>query len=158
MADREPRFHLSEGGSERGHGAQPGSPSTKGNRPGSKWTDERVDQILGTLLQTGVMVSGLVVLAGGILYLLHNGHVAVHYESFSADREAFRGFALTVGDALRGNGRAIIECGLLLLIATPVARVVFSIVAFALERERLYIVVTLIVFLILIYSLFGGAS
>jgi uncharacterized membrane protein len=46
----------------------------------------------------------------------------------------------------------------LLLIATPVARVVFSIVAFALERERLYVVVTLIVFLILIYSLFGGAS
>ena len=158
MAYPEPRFHLSEAGTEREHGAQPGLPFAKGNRPGSKWTDERVDQILGTLLQTGVIVSGLVVLAGGILYLLHNGHVAVHYESFSADREAFGGIALTLRDASRGYGRAIIECGLLLLIATPVARVVFSIVAFALERERLYIVLTLIVFLILIYSLFGGAS
>jgi uncharacterized membrane protein len=59
---------------------------------------------------------------------------------------------------LHGDGRAIIQCGLLLLIATPVARVLFSIVAFALEKDRLYVVLTLIVFCILIYSLFGGAT
>jgi uncharacterized membrane protein len=158
MADSEPRFHLSQEGTQTAHGPKPDLSSAKRPQPESKWTDERVEQILGILLQSGVIISGLVVLAGGILYLLHNGHVAVHYENFSADREAFRGFAVILRNALRGDGRAIIECGLLLLIATPVARVVFSIIGFALERDRLYIVVTIIVFVVLMYSLFGGAN
>jgi uncharacterized membrane protein len=126
--------------------------------PGTKWTDQRVEEIVGILLQSGVMISGLVVLAGGILYVLRYGHLAVHYENFSAERESFRGFGILGRAAWQGDGRAIIECGLLLLIATPVARVVFSVLGFALERDRLYIVVTVIVLAVLMYSLFGGAS
>jgi uncharacterized membrane protein len=128
------------------------------NRAQSKWTDERVEGILGTLLQSGVIISGLVVLAGGILYLLRYGHDRVHYESFVADRERLPSLRVVARNALYGDARAIVECGLLLLIATPVARVAFSIIGFSLERDRLYVVLTLIVFLILIYSLFGGAT
>jgi uncharacterized membrane protein len=128
------------------------------NRAQSKWTDERVEGILGTLLQSGVIISGLVVLAGGILYLLRYGHDPVHYESFAADRERLRSLRDVAVNAMHGDARAIVECGLLLLIATPVARVAFSIIGFSLERDRLYFVLTLIVFLILIYSLFGGAT
>ena len=124
----------------------------------SKWTDERVERILGALLQSGVIISGLVVLVGGILYLLRYAHVTVHYENFDAERESVRSLTSVANSALHGDGRAIIQCGLLLLIATPVARVVFSIFAFALEKDRLYVVLTVIVFLILMYSLFGGAT
>lgn len=124
----------------------------------SKWTDLRVEGILGTLLQSGVIISGLVVLAGGILYMLLYGHDPVHYEDFVAERESLRSLRDVGRTAMHGDARAIIEYGLLLLIATPVARVIFSIVGFALEKDRLYVVLTLIVFLILIYSLFGGAK
>ena len=55
------------------------------------------------------------------------------------------------------SGRAIIQFGLLLLIATPVARVIFSAVAFAWERDYLYVAFTLAVLAVLTYSLFGGA-
>jgi Protein of unknown function (DUF1634) len=41
----------------------------------------------------------------------------------------------------------------LLLLATPVARVVFSIAAFALERDRMYVGITLVVLAILAYGL-----
>ena len=75
-----------------------------------------------------------------------------------AERESLRSPADVLRGALHGDARAIIECGLVLLIATPVARVLFSVVAFALEKDRLYVVLTLIVFLILLYSLFGGAT
>lgn len=129
---------------------------SKPPRPG--WNDERVEKILGTLLQSGVMVSGLVVLAGGILYLLRYGRLPMHYENFVAERERLGSLAAVGRDALHGDGRAIIQCGLLLLIATPVARVFFSIIGFALEKDRLYVALTLIVFFILIYSLFGGAT
>jgi uncharacterized membrane protein len=124
----------------------------------SKWTDQRVEHILGALLQAGVIISGLVVLVGAILYLVRYAQFPVHYENFEAGRESLLNLASVANSAFHGDGRAIIQCGLLLLIATPVARVLFSIVAFALEKDRLYVVLTLIVFLILMYSLFGGAT
>jgi uncharacterized membrane protein len=51
---------------------------------------------------------------------------------------------------------SVIQLGLLLLIATPVARVAMSLVAFILQRDRVYVVVTLIVLAVLIFSLTGG--
>jgi uncharacterized membrane protein len=59
--------------------------------------------------------------------------------------------------ALALDGRGIIQLGLLLLIATPVARVAFSIFGFAEEHDRMYVVVASIVLLILAYSLIGSA-
>jgi uncharacterized membrane protein len=126
--------------------------------PRSNWNDERVERILAMLLQSGVIISGVVVLAGGVLYLLHYGRLPVHYENFVAERESLRSLAAVGNCAAHGDGRAIIQCGLLLLIATPLARVLFSIIGFGLEKDRLYVVLTLTVFFILIYSLFGGAT
>jgi uncharacterized membrane protein len=54
------------------------------------------------------------------------------------------------------SAAAVIQFGLLLLIATPVARVVFSAIAFAVERDKLYVAFTLTVLAILTYSLMGG--
>jgi uncharacterized membrane protein len=56
-------------------------------------------------------------------------------------------------DALGGHSRGLIQLGLLLLIATPVARVVLSIIEFARERDWLYVTTTLMVLATLIYSL-----
>jgi uncharacterized membrane protein len=42
------------------------------------------------------------------------------------------------------------------LVATPVARVLFSLVGFAIQRDRTYVAVTLIVLAVLIYGLSGG--
>jgi uncharacterized membrane protein len=52
----------------------------------------------------------------------------------------------------------LIQLGLLLLIATPVARVAFSVAVFAMQRDRLYVVVALIVLAVLMYSLTGGRA
>ena len=56
------------------------------------------------------------------------------------------------------HGQAIIQFGLLLLIATPVARVAFSAVAFASRGDYMYVVITLIVLAVLLYSLFGSGG
>ena len=124
----------------------------------SRWNDERVERILGTLLQTGVIISGIVVLIGGMLYAVRYGRMPVNYQNFDPERASLRGLREVATDALHGDGRAIIQFGLLLLIATPVSRVLFSIIAFALEGDRLYVGLTLIVFVILLYSLFGGVG
>ncbi len=50
----------------------------------------------------------------------------------------------------------MIQLGILLLIATPVVRVVFCVVGFARQRDRLYVAVRTLVLAILIYSLMSG--
>jgi uncharacterized membrane protein len=125
--------------------------------PGSKpWSDEKVEGIVGNLLRSGVIASAFIVLAGGIIYLIRYGGNPPDYSMFRGEPAEFRsvGGILKVALALRSRG--LIQLGLLLLIATPVARVAFSVIAFVLQRDRIYIVVTLVVLGVLVYSLAGG--
>jgi uncharacterized membrane protein len=57
--------------------------------------------------------------------------------------------------ALTGDPRAIIQLGLVLLIGTPVARVALTLVAFVIQRDRLYVLLTTVVLALLLYGLFG---
>ena len=53
--------------------------------------------------------------------------------------------------------KPLIQAGILLLIATPIARVIVSLVGFALERDGTYVAITAIVLTVLLYSLISGA-
>lgn len=119
------------------------------------WTDERVEIVVGRLLQIGVTLAAAVVLLGGVIYLAHDGRDPAHYRIFKGEREDLRSVTGVIHDLLIPRWRAVIQLGLLLLIATPVARVVFSVFAFALEHDYLYVIITLIVLSILVFSLFG---
>ncbi|MFZ0275946.1 MAG: DUF1634 domain-containing protein [Candidatus Sulfotelmatobacter sp.] len=121
------------------------------------WTDRRMDVVIGNLLRFGVLVSALVVLLGGVLYLVRNGHSPTDYRVFRGEPSQLRSVRGILHNAVALNGRGIIQLGLLLLIATPVARVAFSIFGFAEEHDRMYVVVASIVLLVLAYSLIGSA-
>src|SRR5262245_56935614 len=120
---------------------------------GQRWDDERVERLLGNLLRAGVLLAAAVVLAGGVVYLLRHGAERADLRVFRGEPADLRSPSGIVGDALQGRGRGLIQLGLLLLIATPVARVAFSVFAFARERDFTYVLLTLIVFAVLIYSL-----
>jgi uncharacterized membrane protein len=121
------------------------------------WTDEQVEQVVGNLLRIGVVVAALVVLAGGVIYLIRYGAALQDYAVFRGEPADLRSVFGIVSDALSFRPRGLIQLGVILLIATPVARVGFSILAFALQRDPTYVIVTLIVFCGLIYSLAGGS-
>jgi uncharacterized membrane protein len=122
----------------------------------TRLTDQKVDYLIGGILQAGVLASGILVLAGGILYAIHSGPAPVNYHEFRTERAAIQSVGPILTGAIHLDGRSIIQLGILLLIATPVARVAFSVVAFAMQRDRLYVPITLIVLAILVYGLFGG--
>jgi uncharacterized membrane protein len=127
--------------------------------PRRGWGDVQVEQLLGNLLRAGVFLAAAVVLAGGVVYLVHHGgEEPPDLKKFREDvvKSELRSPTGIVGEALQGSGRGLVQLGLLLLIATPVARVVFSIFAFALEGDYTYVVLTLIVLGVLLYSLFFG--
>ncbi len=121
----------------------------------NRWTDQRVETIIANLLRAGVILAASVVTLGGVIFLVRHGREAPHYSVFAGEPAELRSMRGIVG-AISFHGRDIIQLGLLILIATPVARVAFSVVAFALGRDRLYVGITLVVLAILVFSLTGG--
>jgi uncharacterized membrane protein len=123
----------------------------------TRWTDDQVERIIGGLLQIGVLLSGFVVLIGGVFYLVQYGDRIANYRTFRAERAQLHAIGPVISAAVHLDGGAVIQVGLLLLIATPVARVVFSVFAFAMQNDRVYVSITLAVLAVLLFSLFGGA-
>ncbi len=120
------------------------------------WTDRQIGRIIGHLLWAGVLTAALMVLAGGMVYLAKYGRTAASYKAFRGEPAQLRSVGGIVRDAVSRRGKGLIELGLLLLISTPVARVAFSILAFALQRDLLYVLVTIFVLSVLAFSLSGG--
>ena len=117
--------------------------------------DQKVERIIGVLLQTGVLLSILVALVGMTLYLGRAGRQVADFQVFRGEPFDLRGAAAIVTAALAGRREAVIQLGVVILIVTPIARVLLSLVAFALQRDRTYVVVTLIVLVVLLSGLFG---
>jgi uncharacterized membrane protein len=126
-------------------------------RTEGRWSDERVEQLVGNLLRGGVIVAAIVTALGGIVLLARHGGARADYHLFVGEPAALRSVGGVAGSALRLEPRGIVQLGLVLLIATPVARVLLSLVAFVLQRDRFYVAVTAVVLAILLFSLvFGG--
>jgi uncharacterized membrane protein len=123
-------------------------------------TDTQMDQMLGNLLRVGVLTAALVVAVGGMAYLVRHGQELIDDRIFQFHGEPgnLKSPVGTIEDAMALHSRGVIQLGLLLLIATPVARVILSVFAFARQRDFTYVVITLIVLVVLLYSLFIGHS
>jgi uncharacterized membrane protein len=118
-------------------------------------TDQRMEIIIANLLRAGVILAAAVVFLGGIGYLIHHGEEQADYRTFHGADVNYRAIGSVVSRATHLDALAIIQLGLLLLIATPIARVAFALVAFGLEKDRLYMIITTIVLAVLLYSLFA---
>ena len=123
-------------------------------RPG--WSDQEVEETVGNLLRDGLVLATAVVIIGAVIYLVRHGGEEPEYRIFHGVPPDLRGLAGIVELAGDWRGRGFIQLGLLMLLATPVARVVFSVVAFSMQRDRLYVLVTLLVLAVLLYSIVGG--
>jgi len=122
-----------------------------------KVTDQSLEIAISVILRTGVSIAGAVVLFGGILFLLRHGAQPVNYHQFHGEPPADRHIGGIISGVLAFQARSIIQLGVLLLIATPIARVALSLIGFTFERDRTYVVITAIVLAVLTYALISGA-
>ncbi len=118
----------------------------------------KLEQVLGLLLRTGVLLAAFVVAIGAVLFLVHHGMQQPHFSLFQGQPPELRSVGAIVVAAFNLDALAVIQMGLLLLIATPIARVLYSLVGFVIERDWMYIAVTAIVLALLLFGLFGGGS
>lgn len=116
-------------------------------------SERQIEIFVGNLLRSGVLLATAIVFVGGLLYLTFHGYEAPNYQIFRSEPPAFSSPEGVATAVLSGGRRGIIQLGLLLLIVTPIARVVFSLLAFLRQRDFLYVIITLIVLSGLIYSL-----
>jgi len=116
-------------------------------------SDKRAEEIIGILLRTGATIAAIVVFAAGVPYLIQHGSAKPDYHIFRSEPDHLRHISGIVKSSIALDPAAIIQLGILILIATPVARVAFSVFAFAEERDWMYVIVTLIVLALLLFSL-----
>ena len=118
----------------------------------------KLEHVLGHLLRTGVLIAAFAVAIGAIFFLVHHGMEQPHFSLFQGQPPELRSVGAIAAAASRLDALAVIQFGLLLLIATPIARVVFSLVGFFLQRDWMYIAVTAMVLTLLLFGLFSGGS
>lgn len=107
--------------------------------------------VIGWILRGGATLSAAIVLIGMLLLLLHPGDLS---------GTSLQVFPHTLDQVWIGllalQPQAVITAGLMLLLATPVMTVTAAAVAFALERDRRYVFIALVVLAILITSFLIG--
>lgn len=119
-------------------------------------TDNHMDELIGSLLRIGVILAACIVLVGGVVYLAEHPYPS-DYRVFRGEPERMRMISGIFSEAMAFHARGLIQLGLLVLILTPIARVVFSVFAFLYQRDWMYVVFTSIVVLILFSSLLRRA-
>ncbi|MCC9070409.1 DUF1634 domain-containing protein [Flavobacterium sp. F-65] len=124
-----------------------------------KFGEKDFQTIIGNLLRYGVWISLSVAFIGGIIYLMNHGGDIEDYSVFKEnDRNIFEVITAIYNGVLQGNGESIIFFGVILLFLTPVLRVLLSLFSFLLEKDYLYVVITLIVIFIILVSVSLGFS
>ena len=123
-----------------------------------KINDKDIQLILGTLLRAGVIISMSIVLIGGAIFLIHNKGVITDYKVFKPELARFSSIVAIFKGLLTFQGDAIVQFGILMLIFTPIARIVFAIFSFLIERDYLYVLIGFIILAIITISLNGGLA
>ncbi len=130
--------------------------SSPGHATDAHAADARADQWIGILLRAGVVLAACVVAMGGVAYLLRHGSVIADYRALPPVPPELRRVPSILRAALAFQPTAIIQFGLVLLLATPIARVALALFLFARRRDALYVAVTTIVLALLLFSLLAG--
>ena len=121
-------------------------------------TGRAMSLLVAMVLRGGVLLAAGVTLAGGIPYLVRHGKEIPNYHTFHGANAPYRSTSAIVHGVGALDLQAIVALGALLLIATPIARVMITFIGFAMRRDWTYLVITSIVLGILFYSLLAGAA
>lgn len=119
-------------------------------------TDKDIQSLVGNLLRAGVYISMGIVILGGIIFLYEHGNEKIDYAVFSFSKVSLKTVEDIFANVLTFRGAAVVQFGLLMLIFTPIARVLMAVVSFFLEKDYLYVLIGLIVLTIIMASLSGG--
>lgn len=122
------------------------------------WQDKDIQSVIGKMLRWGVLSSAAVTSLGGLLYIFTANKELPPYHTFHDVPAQYKSLRGIFTGLLHLDSLSVIQFGVLILLATPIARVLFSIFAFLLEKDYLYVVISTIVAAIIFFSMIGGLA
>jgi len=108
----------------------------------SEASERRMELLIGIMLRWGVLLSAAIVLIGGVAFVARHGNAPPTVHDFTGEPPEFRSIPGIVNGSLARHGRAIIAFGLFVLLATPVARVALTLIAFLRQRDWTFVAIT----------------
>ncbi len=122
-----------------------------------------IQQLIGNTLRWGVILACLLATIGGVYYLMQHGLAPVpDYRHFDATSAAAQTQFTTLNGLwqgiLHGDAASCVQVGVIVLILTPIARVVLSLFDFIVEQDWLYVAITAIVLTVIISNSLGGVA
>lgn len=120
-----------------------------------RFTDKEMNRSVGNILRLGVIISVFVSIIGFIKLFLEGFKMPKHYKDLQItnSEDIFREFWRSLSHF---EGLGLIQLGVLLLIFTPIMRIIFALIGFAKEKDQLYVLISLVVLLIIGVSFFTG--
>lgn len=118
------------------------------------FTDLDLNRSVGNLLRIGVVLSVAVSLIGFVKLFIEGFKMPKNYEDLEVTNE--RVFYYFWKSLTHFEGMGIIQLGILLLIFTPVVRIIFALIGYLKERDYTYVIISFIVLGIITFSFLMG--
>lgn len=115
---------------------------------------KQTELLIGVVMRVGLWLSVFIVLMGGTLYLIQNGHALIHYQTFQEEPKHVHAMLGIIRSALTFSAVEIIQVGLLILVLTQIIRTAMTVWLFAEERDYLFTGIGLMILAVLVYSIF----
>ena len=123
---------------------------------------EKIETLLGNLLRLGVVLSLITMLTGLVLLFIQNPgyfHDTIPAADIIGTGKDYPHTPLAViAGAIRFDGPSMIMLGVFLLIATPVMRVLTASIAFAMQRDWVFTLITTAVLTVLVIAFLLGRA
>jgi uncharacterized membrane protein len=110
---------------------------------------------ISLILRLGVILSSALILTGGVLFLIQHPNEIPSFKTFSGQPDRLKHIGIIFNEALQLRSRSVIQAGVLVLLSTPLLRVIFSFIEFLIHKDWIFVVITAIVLFVLLYSLSG---
>jgi uncharacterized membrane protein len=120
------------------------------------FTDVDLNRSVGNLLRLGVILSVITSLIGFVKLFTEGFKMPRKYKLLDMGTSSEKVWGYFWETLCKGEGMAIIQLGILMLIFTPLMRIIFALIGYLKEKDYIYVVISSIVLAIMAISFFTG--
>ncbi|MCY0967799.1 DUF1634 domain-containing protein [Chryseobacterium wangxinyae] len=120
------------------------------------FTDVDLNRSVGNLLRLGVILSVITSLIGFVKLFMEGFEMPRKYKLLDMGTSSEKVWSHFWQTLCKGEGMAIIQLGILMLIFTPLMRIIFALIGYLKEKDYLYVLISSIVLIIMIISFVTG--
>ena len=120
------------------------------------FTDIDLNRSVGNLLRLGVILSVITSLIGFVKLFMEGFQMPRKYKLLDMGTSSEKVWSHFWETLCKGDGMAIIQLGILMLIFTPLMRIIFALIGYLKEKDYVYVVISSIVLAIMAVCFFTG--